>query len=176
MKMIGETAGLRKLQNLKERFSSLIRENYEHKAKSCSTCETPGACCLDAHFVNVRITRLESRAIIQTLDDLPGSRRDEILRKIDIAITIFRLEEDDGSNTRTYACPLYERGVGCIVHDSGKPLPCIHHACYENEEDLPPSELLDEAEANIAGLDQRVYGSQRFLPLPVAVKNAMSSV
>ena len=33
-----------------------------------------------------------------------------------------------------------------LVHAEAKPLPCIHHACYENEKDLPPDELLAEHE------------------------------
>src|SRR5262249_39267295 len=145
---------------------------YEHKAKPCSACETPGACCLDAHFVNVRISRLEAVAITKTLDALGDDRRSNVYRRIDDVIRRFGLNDGEAS-TKTFACPLYERAIGCLLHDTAKPLPCIAHACYENKEDLPPDELLDSAELAVEQLNRKVY--RRPLPLlslPVAVKKA----
>ena len=176
MKRLSETAALEKIRELKRRFRERIRESYEHNAAPCSTCSTPGACCLDAHFVNVRISRLEAIAIRRAIDNLPVAKRDEVDQKIIDAIRAFRL--DDGGNFRkTFACPLYDRESGCLVHETGKPLPCIHHACYERKEDLPPDELLDEVELSVERLNRRVYGRQLpLLPLPVAIKNVSGSV
>jgi hypothetical protein len=174
MKRSSEAAALEKLGRFKEEFRAVISSGYEHNAKPCSECDTPGACCLDAHFVNVRISRLEAVAIVGALGRLPSGLRARIFVKTDEAIRNFRLEEgsDDGA-ARTYACPLFDAAVGCTVHDSAKPLPCIHHACYENENEMPPDELLDAAEAAVEQLNKKVYGSSAtFLPLPVAVRNA----
>ena len=176
MKRLSETAALEKLRKLKDGFRDHIRNEYEQKAEPCATCSTPGACCIDAHFVNVRISRLEAVTIRRTLDDLPTDRRVEIDQRINDAIKTFRLD-GDGNFRKTFACPLYDREAGCLVHDSGKPLPCIHHACYERKEDLPPDEILDEAEITVERLNRRVYGRQLpLLPLPVAIRNASRSV
>jgi hypothetical protein len=172
MKMFGETAALEKLQQLKDEFRLLIASKYEHKAKPCSTCESPGACCLDSHFVNVRISKLEAIAITKTIESLPADRRLDIYRRIDDVIQRFRLNDSDQVSTKTFACPLFEPEVGCLVHDTAKPLPCINHACYENKEDLPPYELLESAELAADRLNQKVYGrSLPLLPLPVAIGN-----
>jgi len=176
MKRLSETVALEKLRGLRERFRDGILSEYEHNAAPCSTCSTPGACCLDAHFVNVRISRLEAVAIRRAIDDLPAGKRDEVDRKINDSIATFKLDEY-GNRRKTFACPLFDRETGCLVHESGKPLPCIHHACYESEEDLPPDEVLDESELNVERLNRRVYGrSLPLLPLPVAVRNASRSV
>jgi hypothetical protein len=176
MKRLSETAALEKLRKLKADFRDRIRDEYEQEAEPCASCTTPGACCLDAHFVNVRISRLEATAIRRAIDDLPVGKRHEVEQKINDAITSFGLD-DDGDSQKTFACPLYERQAGCLVHDGGKPLPCIHHACYERKEDLPPDEILDEAEITVERLNRRVYGRQLpLLPLPVAIRNASRSV
>lgn len=155
MKYIAENRALEKLQCHKTEFARVVRENYESEAKSCSTCSTPGACCLDAHFVNVRISRLESAAILKSLSTLPPEQRENVDARIDAAISKYRLREDPEN---TYTCPLYETGTGCLVHHYGKPLPCIAHACYENQADLPPDELLNEYERRAADLNRRTYG------------------
>ncbi|HTK37667.1 MAG TPA: hypothetical protein VL325_04175 [Pyrinomonadaceae bacterium] len=149
-----------------------IRGEYEHRAKSCSTCETPGACCLDAHFVNVRISRLEARLIEITLQKLPESKQSEIYERAEKAIKKYGLLEDGNTTEMTYACPLYENGTGCLVHNEGKPLPCINHACYERAEDLPPDELLAVEEMRVNKLNIKTYGRDAavWLPLPVAIR------
>ena len=77
---------------------------------------------------------------------------------------------------KTYACPLFEKGVGCLVHNSAKPLPCIAHACYEREADLPPDELLTEREIKIAELNRKVYGrAEPPVPIPVAIASSGSA-
>jgi hypothetical protein len=157
------------LQNLRDDFRRSITDNYELRAKPCSGCDTTGACCLDAHFVNVRISRLEAVAIRRELDALDKTHRESVYARIDDAIRRFRLDGSD--DLRTYACPLYKTGVGCLVHDTAKPLPCIQHACYENKKDLPPDDLLEAAELEVGQLNRRVYGRQQtLLPLPVAVR------
>lgn len=159
VKVIYEQKGIEKLSAIREVFRQDITTRFEHRAKPCSTCMTP--CCLDEHFVNVRISRLEAAAIrkaIATLDRGLRSAIDERLSKID-------------PHAEFYACPLYQRGVGCLVHETAKPLPCIVHACYEKREDLPPDELLGEREAMIDRLNQRVYGrSQPLTPIHRALR------
>ena len=38
--------------------------------QTARACPTKGACCLDAHFVNVHISKLEAAAIVKTLENL----------------------------------------------------------------------------------------------------------
>ena len=142
MKFLSEKIALERLHTLQTTFAEKVRERYEHRAKSCLTCETPGACCLDAHFVNVRISRLEARLIEKTLQKLPEQKRNEIYERIERSVEEYGLSEGGEVFEQTFACPLFEKGTGCFVHNEGKPLPCIHHACYERQEDLPPDELL----------------------------------
>jgi hypothetical protein len=173
LRFISEKQALEKLRVLKDDFAGRIRSDFEKNAKSCVTCETPGACCLDAHFVNVRISRLEAKAIVRILDDLPEGKRERVYNRIERAIAEYRLDPD---HDNTYACPLFEKGIGCLVHSDAKPLPCIQHACYENENDLPPDELLAEQEGRVDELNRRVYGTSGILsPLPIAVKLAEQS-
>lgn len=170
-RIISETTGIERLAEIRERFRETIATGFEHRAKSCGTCETRGACCLDAHFVNVRISRLEAVAIDRAIADLSEPLRSEIHQRIDQAIDRFGLDGLDSE--KTYACPLFDRDIGCVVHNTAKPLPCINHACYERREDLPPDELLDNAEFEIDALNRRVYGkSLPLVSLPVAIKKA----
>ncbi len=170
MKVLGRHKAFERLRKLKDDFRHAIAL-YERKASLCGDCVTPGACCLDAHFVNVRISTLEAESIKDVIGELPAMKKAAMLMRIEDAIERFKLREDP---SRTYACPLYERGVGCLIHDSGtKPLPCIAHACYENREDLPPDALLEKAEHEVDMLNTRVYGRpSALMPLPVAVSNA----
>src|SRR5947209_751753 len=171
MKTLSESAGLEKLGEIRERFRQRVSDGYEPNALPCAECSTPGACCLDAHFVNVRISRLEAVAIRRKLESLPAWKYVAVVERIDDVISDFRLDADSDSDQKTYACPLYERESGCLVHDGGKPLPCIHHACYEREIDLPPDELLSDAELAVERLNRRVYGRiLPLLPLPRAIK------
>jgi len=170
-KIVSETNALRKLNGIRERFRESISNGYEHRAKPCSSCPTFGACCSDEHFVNVRISRLEATAIKRTLDDLNAEHRADILRRTDQTVDKYCLEENPSA---TYSCPLFERGKGCLVHHTAKPLPCINHACYEHREDLPPDSLLDEAEIAVERLNQKVYGrSLPLISLPIAIKREM---
>jgi hypothetical protein len=171
MKLVSEKRGLEQLENIRNRFRHEAAA-FETKAKNCSVCETPGACCLDAHFVNVRITRLESRAVREALSKLPSETRDAVYARVDSAVKMYDLR---GSG-ESYACPLYEKGTGCLVHETAKPLPCIAHACYENKRDLPPDDLLDQAEREVGDLNVRVYGKAAILkPLPVWLLDANRS-
>ncbi|MGQ0540219.1 MAG: hypothetical protein ACT4O9_00030 [Blastocatellia bacterium] len=171
MKLISEKKALEKLQTLKRGFAERIKSDFENRAKNCSTCETKGACCLDAHFVNVRITRLEAIAIRGAITELSPEKQVEILARIDNAIEKYGLSGKGDSFRKTYACPLFEQSAGCLVHAKGKPLPCITHACYERLEDLPPDELLTEHESKTAILNRLTYNEPvHLLPLPVAIK------
>jgi hypothetical protein len=156
MKLISQKTGLESLARRKEAYKKRIA-SFEARAKDCITCETPGACCLDAHFVNVRISRLEAANINEALKRHTLEKRSEIYQRI-------------AQTVETYACPLFEKGTGCLVHHDGKPVPCITHACYENKSDLPPDELQMIEDAAIDSLNNRVYGRGcTWLPLPLAV-------
>jgi hypothetical protein len=170
MKFLSEQKALARLQKIKSDFKSEIAATYERRAKSCMTCETPGACCLDAHFVNVHISRLEAVAIGKALEILPENTKNEVYDRVALAIENFDLSASGDTFAQTFACPLFQKGVGCLVHATGKPAPCIQHACYENASDLPPDELQAERERDIDVLNRRVYGGpQPWLPLPVAI-------
>ena len=151
-----------------------ISENYEHRAKSCLTCETQGSCCLDAHFVNVHISKLEAVKIRKSLSRLPLRKQQEINARIDESIEKYSLTTEGDTFAQTYACPLFEKGIGCLVHRTGKPVPCIMHACYERADDLPPDELQMRAEEQIEILNSRTYGKSRpLLPLPLALRSSL---
>ena len=170
MKLIAETNGIRRLIRHRRGLAAMVAKNFEHRAKSCLTCETPGACCLDAHFVNVRITRIEAAAIRGALDGLDPETHNRDETRLQRSITRFGLAETGNDAAKTYACPLFEKRAGCLIHDTAKPAPCIMHACYERSSDLPPGELLDDEELWTADLNRRVYGeSAELRPLPVAV-------
>lgn len=168
MKTLSEKQALVKLQKLKNDFRNFISDNYEHKAKSCLTCETKGACCLDSHFVNVHITRLEAVAIGETLEKLDSEKQSKIYERADKTIEKYDLKSSGDTFSRTFACPLFEKDFGCLVHANGKPTACIQHACYENEADLPSDERQIETEAHIEKLNEQTYRQfPKWLPLPV---------
>jgi hypothetical protein len=168
MKTLSEKQALLKLGKLKNDFQDFIRENYEHRAKDCLTCPTQGACCTDAHFVNVHITRLEAVAIRQTLQKFDEAKQKEIYRRNAETIEEYDLKVSGDTFAQTFACPLFEKGTGCLIHKEGKPAPCIQHACYENKADLPPDELLENAENRIDRLNRKTYGQNpKWLPLPI---------
>lgn len=168
MKTVSEKQALVKLRQLKTDFQNHIRENYEFKAKNCLTCETKGECCTDAHFVNVHITRLEAVAIQIELRKLPFEKQVEIEARIKNAIEKYDLKSSGDTFAQTFACPLFEKEIGCTIHFAGKPAPCMHHACYENKADLPPDELQTEIESEIEKLNKQTYKQlPKWLPLPV---------
>jgi hypothetical protein len=169
MKPISKTTALSILDRIRKEFRAEVSEKYEHKAAACSECPTPGICCRDEHFVNVRISRLEAEDIARRLAEIEASRHEGIFARIADAVGRYGLDGPDASE-RTYACPLFEPGTGCIVHSTAKPLPCIFHACYERQEDLPPDNLLEEREQEVSRLNRRVYGVETMLtPLPVGL-------
>lgn len=169
MKVLSERRALEKLHELKSEFAAHTRDEYEHRAKSCATCESPGACCLDAHFVNVRITRLEAVAVRKVIDELLDP--DAVMARVENTVEKFGL----ANGFEFFACPLFEKGIGCLVHERGKPLPCISHACYENKKDLPPDHLVAEQECLVEKLNEATYQAPvTWLPLPVAITKILS--
>ncbi len=159
---------------MKETYAADIRERFEWRAESCGTCPTPGICCVDEHFVNVRISRLEAEVIAVAIDALEQGLSEAVYRRVEATVEKYKLEPDS-DETKTYACPLFERGVGCLVHSVGKPVPCITHACYEREEYLPPDELQCEQEVIIGRLNERVYRQPaELMPIPIAVLRSRS--
>lgn len=170
MKLISETAGIQRLAKIRSDFADEIRNSYEHRAMPCAKCPTPGICCQDAHFVNVRITRLEAAAITRSISELGSEIAASVRDRALAAVKTYSLDRPESNMSGTYACPLFEKGTGCLVHSTAKPLPCISHACYDDPADLPPDELLADREEQIIRLDRQVYGrSDAALPLPLAI-------
>lgn len=171
-KLISEKKALGRLDELISEFKSEISDRYEHRAKNCVTCEVKGSCCLDAHFVNVHISRLEAVNINRSIEDLPDAARAAVKRRIERTIDHYDLSAEGDTYSQTYACPMFERGVGCLIHEI-KPAACTMHACYEKKADLPPESLQAEQELRIDRLNERTYGiSTPWLPLPLALKSA----
>jgi len=169
MRWISETKAFERLSEIRDRFRLRIA-GYETNAKSCAACTSPGACCLDEHFVNVRISRLEAAAILRSLHEIEPALRDDVIRRTLHAIEVYRLDASEAGSSDMFACPLFEPGRGCLVHLTAKPLPCVAHACYERREDLPPEHLLSAAEAEVDSLNRNVYRENAPLkPLPLAV-------
>jgi len=168
MKKLTETKALGELRKIKTAYQNFVKTNYEHRAADCETCPTKGACCLDAHFVNVHISKLEAAAIRKSLEKLSREKQHDIYKRTAEAIEKYDLKSTGDTFRKTFACPLFEKGVGCLVHFEGKPAPCISHACYESEADLPPDNLQTEIENQIERLNKRTYGNAlTWLPLPV---------
>ena len=168
MKMLPEIKGLNELKKLKTAYQNFIKTRYEPEARDCQTCPTKGACCIDAHFVNVHITKLEAIAIRKTLEKFSAEKQSEIYRCAEETVEKYDLKTSGDTFAQTFACPLFEKGIGCLVHFEGKPAPCISHACYENEEDLPPEHFQEAIENKIERLNRRTYGKSGMrLPLPV---------
>ncbi|HEV7701719.1 MAG TPA: hypothetical protein VGO43_15920 [Pyrinomonadaceae bacterium] len=162
-----------RLRRVKDRLRTDVA-TYERNATPCIACDTPGACCLDTHFVNVQISRLEAAAIAEVIEALDPIRRAAVNERIVETVAI--LHPNAERHSSTFACPLYERGTGCLVHNEAKPVPCIVHACYGRRDDLPPDDLQDAAELVVDKLNTTVYG--RSLPhaaLPIAVQAAVAS-
>lgn len=175
MKMLAETKSLEKLKSLKTGYKNRIADDYEHRAKDCLTCETKGLCCLDEHFVNIHITKLEAVLIGKTLQKFSDEKQLEIYERVENAIEKYDLKSDGDTFEKTFACPLFEKETGCLIHEV-KPIPCIQHACYERREDLPPDSLQTETEEKIERLNEQTYGNlSQWLPLPIALISSKKS-
>ena len=171
MKHLSKKEALTRLNKIKSAYQTTIQTNYEPNAKDCLTCETKGACCLDAHFVNVHITRLEAVAMREVLSNLDDKKFAEVNQRVAETIEKYNLKDSGDTLTQTFACPLFEKEFGCLVHPV-KPVPCIQHACYDRQEDLPPDELQEETERKIERLNQQTYSqNSRWLPLPIWINS-----
>jgi hypothetical protein len=170
-KRLSEDEGLARLQRMKQSYQRFIKINHEHTAQDCKTCSVPGVCCTDAHFVNVQITRLEATAIKKTLERTPrltAAERDAVFTRAREAVNLYGLHKSEDTFKQTYSCPLFEPGIGCLVHQRAKPAPCIQHACYDNWQDLPPQNLQTRTEHRVEQLNESVYGDDwRWLPIPL---------
>lgn len=168
IKKLSETKAISKLDELKTVYREFVKTNYEHKAQDCQICPAKGACCTDEHFVNVHITKLEAVAINKTLKKFSEEKQRGIYVRAAETVEKYDLKADGDSFKKTFACPLFEKEIGCLVHGEAKPAPCIQHACYENREDLPPDNLQEKIEDQIERLNKRTYGNAwTWLPLPV---------
>lgn len=170
MKRLNEPEALARLEKIKSAYRVEIQTTYEPQAKNCLTCEVQGSCCVDEHFVNVHITKLEAVAIVKKLRNLDEQKRKEIFEKIENTIEKYALNETGDTLAQTYSCPLYEKESGCLIH-AIKPVACIQHACYERKEDLPPDELQTAIESKIERLNLQTYTQNpTSLPLPLWLK------
>ena len=128
-------------------------------------------CCTDAHFVNVNITRLEAVAIRETIRRtlrLTDDERRAVYSRARAAVARYGLTASGDTFARTFACPLFVRGVGCLVHRRAKPAPCIQHACYKDWADVPPLSSQWREERRVEQLNAGVYGAAwAWLPLPL---------
>src|SRR3954468_18215633 len=105
-----EQRALAQLQRIKASYQTVLKLNYEQKALSCRVCPTPGACCTDAHFVNVHITRLEAVAIRDTLARTPRLNEDErraVYIRAHEAVGRYGLAPSGDTFAQTYSCPLF---------------------------------------------------------------------
>ena len=171
MRKLNEREAVARLKRGKVRFQTHVKLNYEHRALSCRACPTPGVCCTDAHFVNVHITRLEAVAIRDTLALTPRLGEDErraVYVRAREAVSRYGLAPAGDTFAQTFSCPLFSKGVGCLVHQRAKPAPCVQHACYEDWSDVPPLDAQWREENRIERLNTEVYGAAwEWLPLPV---------
>ena len=171
MRRLSEAEAVARLKRGKERFQTHVKLNYEHRALSCRVCPTPGACCTDAHFVNVHITRLEAVAIRDTLARTPRLSEDErraVYARAREAVGRYGLTANGDTLAQTFSCPLFVKEAGCLVHQRAKPAPCVQHACYEDWADVPPLDAQWREEGHIARLNTETYGAAwEWLPLPV---------
>jgi len=171
MRKLNEAEAVARLKRGKVRFQTHVKLNYEHRALSCRACPTPGVCCTDAHFVNVHITRLEAVAIRDTLARTPRLNEDErraVYVRAREAVGRYGLTHSGDTLAQTFSCPLFAKGVGCLVHQRAKPAPCVQHACYEDWADVPPLDAQWREEGRIERLNEEVYGTAwEWLPLPV---------
>ena len=171
MRRLTESEAVARLKRGKAAFQTHIKLNFEHRALDCRACPTLGVCCTDAHFVNVHITRLEAVAIRDTLALTPrlddAGRRAVYLRARE-CVARYGLGAGADSFAQTFACPLFVKGAGCLVHQRAKPAPCVQHACYEDWGDVPPLDTQWREERRIERLNAEVYGTAwEWLPLPV---------
>jgi hypothetical protein len=171
MRVLNEDEALAQLQRVKSSYQGFIKINYESAAEDCKTCPTIGQCCTDEHFVNVHITRLEAVAIRDTIQRTPRLtpiEKQAVYIRARAAVARYNLVMGGDTFSQTYSCPLFQPGVGCLVHRRAKPAPCIQHACYENWEDLPPSSLQTRVEHRVEQLNREVYGNGwTWLPTPL---------
>jgi hypothetical protein len=171
MRKLTESDALARLQRSKAAFQTHVKFNFEHRAMDCRVCPTPGVCCTDAHFVNVHITRLEAVAIRETIARTPRLTQDErraVYSRARAAVERYGLDATGFSEAQTFACPLFVKGAGCLVHKRAKPAPCIQHACYGEWSDVPPVSLQWREERKVEQLNVEVYGAAwEWLPLPV---------
>ncbi|PYS83967.1 MAG: hypothetical protein DMF67_06765 [Acidobacteria bacterium] len=171
MRKLTEAGALARLQRGKAAFQTHVKFNFERRARDCRACPTPGVCCTDAHFVNVHITRLEAVAIRETIRRTPRLTEDErhaVYSRAREAVERYRLSAAGFSEAQTFACPLFVKGAGCLVHRRAKPAPCIQHACYDEWADVPPLSLQWREERRVEQLNAEVYGAAwAWLPLPI---------
>lgn len=171
MRKLSEAEALARLRREKAAFQSHVKTTYEHAARSCRECPTPGVCCTDAHFVNVHITRLEAVAIRETLERTPrldAAGRRAVYERARRAVERYGLRASGDTFAQTFACPLFAPGVGCLVHARAKPAPCTEHACYDRWEDVPPASLQWRVERRVERLNTELYGAAwAWLPLPL---------
>jgi hypothetical protein len=178
MRKISEAQALVQLRRRKQQFAAYIAQNYGEKALDCRQCST--ICCANDKFVNVNITRLEAIAIWRTLKNSPRITPqlfEKILTRVTAAIEQYRLSPYGDTFLQTYACPLFEKGIGCLVHWKAKPGPCIQHGCYQDWQDLPDTEAFSRVEQKVEKLNKTVYHQDwQYATIPVWLSRIANEV
>jgi len=165
MRAKSKSSLIKSLATIRDEFRAKISGEYEIRAQPCAKCMTPGICCTDRHFVNVEISELEAEAIYRSIQRLDPKLQARIFGRVDHEAKILF-----SRSTGKYSCPLFEAGIGCTVHETAKPLPCIFYSCYHRSEDLPPDGLLESAEKSVALLNRLVYlRAPKYRPIPIAL-------
>src|ERR687893_1122930 len=110
MRRLTEAEALARLQRGKAAFQTHVKLNFEHRARDCRACPTPGVCCTDAHFVNVHITRLEAVAVRETLERTPRLKEEErraVYARARAAVARYGLRAGGDTFAQTFSCPLF---------------------------------------------------------------------
>src|SRR3954469_4261887 len=114
MRKLSEAEALARLRRSKAGFQTHVKLNFEHRARDCRACPTPGVCCTDAHFVNVHITRLEAVAVRETLERTPRLTYEErraVYERARACVGRYGLAAAGDTFAQTYSCPLFVKGA-----------------------------------------------------------------
>ncbi|HZS47555.1 MAG TPA: hypothetical protein VFC63_20960 [Blastocatellia bacterium] len=170
MRKINESEALARLKRIKDNFRAYIGRHSQN-AIDCSTCSMP--CCQDSKFVNVNITRLEATAILRTLQQSPRISKQkfyQIITKAEQTVVRHRLDAVGDTFKQTYSCPLFEKGVGCLVHYKAKPAPCIQFGCYEDWQDIPDMTEFHRVQRRVERLHEAIGEEPIYQTIPVWLK------
>jgi hypothetical protein len=102
------------------------------------------------------------------LQKLPIEKQKEIYCRIEQTIENYDLKSSGDTFAQTFACPLFEKEIGCLVHASGKTRR-VHSACVLRKQTGFAARRVTVGSRNeIERLNEQTYKtSARWLSLPV---------